>query len=183
MAPDQIDSHTALIVVDLQKGTVRNPLVHPVQQVIAHVVELLMAFRRHGLPVVLVKGNGMPAGRTTYGPRELPADWGVLIPELDHHADDLLVTKDGWGAFTGTGLHARLRELGVTEVVVAGLATSYGVESTARAAYDLGYHVVLAVDAVSDLSTDAHEHSLTRIYPALGQLATTEEIVALVNDR
>jgi nicotinamidase-related amidase len=183
MTLDALDPHTALIVVDLQKGTVRNPLVHPVEDVVAHGVELLSAFRRLGLPVVLVNGSGLPPGRTEYGQRELPADWGELIAEVDPRASDIIVTKTGWGAFIGTGLHDRLRELGVTQVVIAGLATSFGVESTARAAYDHGYHVVLAVDAMSDVSMESHEHTLTRVFPALGQLSTTDHVVGLLHPR
>jgi nicotinamidase-related amidase len=183
MSLDALDPHTALIVVDLQKGTVRNPLVHPVEEVVAHGVELLAAFRRHGLPVVLVNGNGPPPGRTEYSHRELPVDWSELIPEVDPQTGELTVTKTGWGAFTGTGLHDRLGALGVTQVVIAGLATSFGVESTARAAYDHGYNVVLVVDAMSDVSMDSHENSLTRVYPALGQLSTTDQVIALLDLR
>lgn len=181
MTLELIDAGTALVVVDLQNGTVRNPLAHPVEDVLAACVRLLSAFRERGLPVVLVNADGTPPGRTTYGSRELPADWAELLTDLGPAATDLLVTKEGWGAFTGTNLHERLLDLEVTEVVVAGIATSYGVESTARAAYDLGYHVVIAVDAVTDVSIEGHEHSLTRVYPALGELGTVEEIVGLLD--
>lgn len=182
MTVDQLDPKTALIIVDLQKGTVRNPLVHPAESVIASCVRLASVFRANGLPVVLINAEGTPPGRTAYGTRELPSDWAELVPELQVAADDLLVTKSGWGAFTGTDLHRQLLDLEVTQVVVAGLATSYGVESTARAAYDLGYHVVVATDAVSDVSADGHDGSLARVYPALGQLSTVDEIAALLAD-
>jgi nicotinamidase-related amidase len=73
-----------------------------------------------------------------------------------------------------------LRDRQVTEVVIVGLATNFGVESTARAAYDLGYHVVVVSDAVTGPMEDAHRNTLNRILPALGQVATTDEILALL---
>lgn len=172
---------TALVIVDLQQGTTSNPLVHPVEDVVAGCVRLAAAFRAARLPVVLVNAEGAPPGRTTYGPRPQPEGWADLVPELSPTSSDLLVTKEGWSALTGTNLHERLLDLGVTELVLAGLATSYGVESTARSAYDLGYHVVVATDAVSDVSVAGHEGSLARVYPALGTLATTDEIVHAID--
>ena len=75
------------------------------------------------------------------------------------------MTKQTWGAFTGTDLATHLRGLGVTQVVLAGVATSIGVESTARQAYELGFNVALVVDAMTDMNPDAHTNSVTRIFP------------------
>jgi nicotinamidase-related amidase len=130
---------------------------------------------------VLVHATGQPSGRTEYSPRKLPAGWSALIPELDPQPSDITITKTGWGAFTGTDLNDKLTRLGVTQVVLAGLATSFGVESTARTAYDHGYNVVLASDAMSDMSLESHDHSLTRVFPTLGQVRTTDQIVALLD--
>ena len=93
------------------------------------------------------------------------------------------MTKQTWGAFTNTGLNEHLKNLGVTQVVIAGVATSIGVESTARQAHELGYHVTLAIDAMMDLNPDAHANSTTRIFPRLGETGTTQEIVALLDKR
>ncbi|WP_440710805.1 cysteine hydrolase [Herbiconiux sp. YIM B11900] len=178
----ELDSTIALVVVDLQVGTTSNPTAHPVEAVIGHAVDLVSAFRRRGLPVVLATVDGMPAGTTAYGSgaREYPPAWSALRPELDPQADDVLLTRRTWSAFAGTELDSRLRGLGVTQIVLAGLATSFGVESTARAAYDLGYGVVLAVDAMTDPNPDSHEASVARVFPALGQTGTADEIVALL---
>jgi nicotinamidase-related amidase len=97
--------------------------------------------------------------------------------ELDAQPDDLRVTKQTWGAFHGTDLDAQLQAHGVTQVVVTGVATSAGVESTARAAHEHGYNVVLATDAMTDLSAEAHDNSVERIFPRLGETATTAEIL------
>lgn len=93
------------------------------------------------------------------------------------------MTKRSWGAFTNTDLYEHLRELGVTQVVIAGVATSIGVESTARQAYEHGFHVTLAVDAMTDMNPDAHHNSVTRIFPRLGETGTTDEIIELIDKR
>ncbi len=94
-----------------------------------------------------------------------------------------MVTKRTWGAFTNTDLAAHLKQLGVTQVVLAGVATSIGVESTARQAHEHGFTVALAIDAMTDLNADAHTNSITRIFPRLGETGTAQEIIELLNKR
>ena len=175
-----LDPKTALIVIDLQKGIVSYlPTAHPIGGVLARATVLTAAFRRHCLPVVLVNVTGGAPGRTEQSRslEGLPADWADLVPELNAQPDDLLVTKKTWGAFTNTDLEARLKALGVTQVVIAGVATSVGVESTARHAYELGFNVTLALDAMTDLSLEAHDNSVALIFPRLGETGSTQEIV------
>jgi nicotinamidase-related amidase len=171
-----IDSRTALVIIDLQKGIVAFPTIHPIGDVVQHAATLAAAFRRHRLPVVLVNVDGGAPGRTEQARRTeaFPAGWADLVPELDRQPQDHLVTKQTWGAFTNTGL---------TQVVIAGVATSIGVESTARQAYALGFNVALAVDAMTDMNPDAHANSVTRIFPKLGETGTTAEIVDLLETR
>ncbi|MEP7765527.1 isochorismatase family protein [Sanguibacter sp. 25GB23B1] len=178
----ELDAQIALVVVDLQVGTTANPTAHPVEGVITHAVHLVDAFRTRALPVVLATVTGTPAGRTAHGAgaREFPPAWSELRPELDQQPDDLVVTRRTWSAFAGTDLDAQLRERGITQIVLAGLATSFGVESTARQGYDLGYGVVLAADAMTDPRQESHDASVQRVFPALGQVATADEIVALL---
>lgn len=185
MSITAIDRHTALLVIDLQKGIVAYPTVHPVESVLAHASELARAFRRHGLPVVLVNVEGGAPGRTEQPRRggERPADWSELVSELDQQPDDIVLSKRSWGAFTHTSLESRLRKLGVTQLVIAGIATSIGVESSARQAYELGFNVSLALDAMTDMSTQAHENSVQRIFPRLGETGTSAEIVAMLDRR
>jgi nicotinamidase-related amidase len=132
--------------------------------------------------VVLVNVAGGAPGRTEQPKRmgELPADWAELVPELDAQAGDHLVTKRTWGAFAHTDLHEHLQKLGVTQVVIVGVATSIGVESTARQAYELGYNVTLATDAMTDMNADAHENSVARIFPRLGETGSTADVIALL---
>ncbi|EQD67358.1 isochorismatase hydrolase [mine drainage metagenome] len=182
MALTTLDAQTALVVIDLQKGIVALPTAHPVAAVVKHAHALAAAFRSHGLPVVLVNVAGGAPGRTEQARRlgELPDDWADLVAELDRQPQDHTVTKRTWGAFTGTDLAEHLRKLGVTQVVIAGVATSIGVESTARQAYERGFNVALAVDAMTDMSPEAHLNSVTRIFPRLGETGTTREIIDLL---
>ncbi|MFC4764910.1 isochorismatase family protein [Dyella koreensis] len=179
MAITTLDPKTALIVVDLQKGVVAYPTAHPVGDVIKHASELAAAFRQHGLPVVLVNVTGGAPGRAEQSSvlGELPADWAELVPELNPHPQDHTVTKRTWGAFSHTDLDAYLKARGVTQVVIAGVSTSIGVESTARQAHEHGFHVTLALDAITDRHADAHLNSVTRIFPRLGETGTTKDIL------
>jgi nicotinamidase-related amidase len=183
MTITSLDPNTALIVVDLQKGLLAYPTTQPIGDIIGRASALADAFRRHGLPVVLVNVAGGAPGRTEQvRPRgEFPAGWTDLVPELNQAPQDHLVTKRTWGAFAHTGLEAHLKTLGVTEVVIAGVSTSVGVESTAREAYACGFNVALAVDAMTDTSAEAHLNSVTRIFPKLGETGATEEIIALLD--
>jgi nicotinamidase-related amidase len=179
-----LDPKTALLLIDLQKGIVGMATVHPSAEVVKRAAALAEAFRRHGLPVVLVNVDSLAPGRTEQQAPNLaafPADWTELVPELNRQPQDHTVTKRTWGAFTGTGLHEHLKSLGVTQVVIAGIATSAGVESTARQAHEFGFNVTLATDAMTDLRLEAHENSVRQIFPRLGETATADEIVGLID--
>ena len=73
-----------------------------------------------------------------------------------------------------------MRQRGVTQVLLAGIATSAGVEATARSAYDHGYNVVLIVDAMTDRDADAHRHSVEKIFPRLGETDPTDNLLKLL---
>lgn len=180
-----LDPASALIVVDLQRGIVASPVAHPIAPVIANAALLMKAFRHHGLPVILVNVDGVPSTRTEIPSNVagLPDGWTVLVPELDAQPSDHRVSKQSWGAFTATDLHSYLQQHGITQVVIAGVATSIGVETTARQARERGYNVALAIDAMTDGSAEAHENSVTRIFPRLGETGTTAAIVALLVQR
>ncbi len=181
----QLDTTPALVVIDLQKGIVGFPTVHPIAEIIARTAQVARAFRERGLPVVLVNVSGMAPGRTDAGrPKfSFPPDWTELVPELEQQPGDHLVTKQRWGAFLGTTLDDDLRRRGVTQIVLTGVATSAGVESTARSAYDLGYHVALVLDAMTDMDPDSHRHTVEKIFPRLGETATTEDVLKLLQER
>ncbi|MEV5199640.1 isochorismatase family protein [Streptomyces sp. NPDC053720] len=182
MTATALDPRTALVVIDLQKGIVGRETAHPAADIVANSVALADAFRAKGLPVVLVHVVDGAPGRneTPMGGGGPPADWADIVPELGPRDGDIVVTKRTWGAFHGTDLDLRLRRGGVTQIVLAGIATSIGVESTARAAHEHGYNVTIATDAVTDMDADAHRNSVEKIFPRLGETDTTEAIVALL---
>ena len=101
---------------------------------------------------------------------------------MERHPDDYLVSKQRWGAFLGTSLDDYLGQRGVTQVFVTGVATSLKVVSTARSAYDLGYNVMLVVDAMTDRNADAHRHSVEKIFPRLGETATADDVLRLLEE-
>jgi nicotinamidase-related amidase len=179
----KLDPISALIVIDLQKGIVGMPTVHPAGEISSRAGQLARAFRERNLPVVLVNVSGRAPGRTDAGMPNftLPPDWTELVPELDRQPGDQLVTKQRWGAFLGTDLGDYLRRRGVTQIVLTGVATSIGVESTARSAYDLGYNVTLILDAMTDRDAAAHAHTIEKIFPRLGETGTTADLLKLLS--
>jgi nicotinamidase-related amidase len=182
MAVTALDPKTALIVIDLQKGIVSLPTAHPIEGVVKYVIDLADAFRKQGLPVVLVNVSGAPSVRTEQ-PRANPAfpeGWTDLIPELNRQPQDHVVTKVTPGAFTKTDLEAHLRGLGITQIVIAGVATSNGVEVTARQAYELGFNIAFPIDAMTDSAADAHNYSVTRVFPKIGETGTADEIISIL---
>jgi nicotinamidase-related amidase len=186
MALTTLDPNTALIIIDLQKGIVGLPGIDSVGDVIDNARALADAFRARGLPVVLVNVTGGAPGRTEQPPRQtgaFPEGWTDLIPELDRQPGDITVTKRTWGAFASTDLDARLKARGVTQVVIAGIATATGVEATARQAYEQGFNVTLAIDAMTDNRPEAHDYSIANVFPRLGETGTTREIIDLLPAR
>lgn len=134
---------------------------------------------------MLVNVAGVAPGRIER-PRHsesLPAGWTDFIPELDQKPGDVVVTKRTWGAFASTDLEDRLKALGVTQVVVTGVATGTGVEATARQAYEQGFNVTLALDAMTDRRPEAHDYSIRNVLPRLGETGTAQDIIDLLATR
>ena len=183
MALTSLDAKTTLLLIDLQNGIVALPTVHPIKDVVERASALAEAFRRRGLPVVLVNVTGGAPGRTEQVRMggERPAGWADFVPGLRQQPGDHTVTKWTWGAFTNTDLAGYLGQAGVTQVVIAGVATSLGVESTARQAHEHGFNVTLAIDAMTDMGAEAHASSVARIFPRLGETGTTQEIIGLLS--
>jgi len=184
MAITTLDANTALVLIDLQKGIVAMAGARRVENVVRNAAQLADAFRAHKLPVVLVNVAGVAPGRTE-SPRlagAFPPEWIELAPELNAQASDIRVTKHSWGAFHDTNLQAQLQARGVTNIVLGGVSTSIGVETTARQAYERGYNVTLALDAMADLSDEAHENSIKRIFPRLGETGSTQDVLARLNE-
>ena len=132
---------------------------------------------------MLVNVAGRAPGRTEQGPRSsaaFSAGWTDLVPQLDQQPSDLVVTKRSWGAFATTDLERELKMRGVAQVVVAGVATSGGVEATARQAYEQGFHVTLSLDAMTNLHEESHAYSIGKVFPRVGETGSTQDIISML---
>lgn len=159
---------TALVIVDLMERIVALPLApRSGDEVAERSVELARAFRKAGAPVAVVRVERP-------GVVEQPP--GSALLEGVAEPGDIEVVKGAVGAFHGTGLDARLRERGVRTLVLTGIATNLGVESTARAAADHGYELVFVEDAMSALTEAEHRASVTLDMPRLGTVVTGRDL-------
>lgn len=176
-----VDRRAALIVVDLERGVIPYVDASTASSIVANAARLAAAFRDSGRLVVLtVQHPGGPPGRrdVPQAATTTPSDFTDLVPELHRRSTDLLVNKSQWGAITGTGLHGRLQAAAVTQVVLCGIATSMGVETTARTAWELGYNVLIVGDATADPSRERDEHSRRYIFPLISQMRDVNEVIA-----
>jgi nicotinamidase-related amidase len=179
---------TALVAIDLQKGIVGMPTrPHDAQAVVRNAAKLADTLRRNDMPVFLVrvtpsrdlKDGLRPMADQSSGMRGImPPDWSEIVPEMNPRESDFVVTKRQWGAFYGTELDLQLRRRGLDTIILCGIATDIGVESTARFAYEYGYQQIFAEDAMTAISAEGHQHAVKEIFPRLGRVRTTEEIIA-----
>lgn len=182
-----LDNGTALVLIDLQQGILALPTATPSARVLENGIALAEAFRAHRLPVVLVKvawspdGGDLPSANVDRpGPASAPPAAFSELPDRLAALADVVVTKRHWGAFTGTELDLQLRRRGVRRIVLGGISTSIGVESTARTAWEHSYELVFAEDATTDMDADSHAHSFGKIFPRIGKVSTTDEILTAV---
>lgn len=176
---------TALILIDLERGIVARELApHAAKDVVARCAQLATAVRSAGGTVVYVhvllhEMAHLPADSPMMPPGmpPPPAAASELVPEAGYKAgEDILITKRQWGAFYGTPLDLQLRRRGVKTVVMGGIATNFGVESTARAAAEHGYAVVFAEDAMSTMSAEMHTFAVSKLFPVIGLVRSAAEI-------
>ena len=177
---------TALVLIDLQNGILGMPLAPRNGAEIAETGrELARRFRAAGATVILVRVGWSPDFRDA-PPQTVdrpiarpeggfPAGWSELVEGLPEPAD-LVVTKRQWGAFHGTDLDDQLRRRGIRTVVLGGIATNFGVESTARQAWEHGYDLIIAEDATTSLSAEMHAFSVAHILPRVGRVRASSDI-------
>lgn len=179
-------SKTAIVVIDLQKGIASRPTrPHSNETVIANAARLVNAFRKNCMPVFLVNVGGTPEvalrpltdEHAAPSSEPMPADWMEFVPEVAPTPSDIVLTKRQWGAFYGTELDLRLRRGGLETIVLCGIATDYGVESTARFAYEYGYQQVFAEDAMGTWSEEQHLAAVKYVFPRIGRVRKTADIL------
>lgn len=177
-------SSTALVLIDLQHAiTALDVAPHSSATVVANCARLADACRARGATVVYVRVaiGEMAAHQTDVAharPASIPPNACEIVPEAGMQPGDFLVTKRQWGAFYASELDQILRRRGVKTIVMAGIATNIGVESTARAAFDQGYDLVFAEDAMSTFSAEMQDFAVTRIFPRMGRVRSTEQVLA-----
>jgi nicotinamidase-related amidase len=179
-------SKTALVLIDLQKGIVTMP---GGEEVVEKAVKLIHTFRENNGFISFVRVN-FHDGKDALAPAtdqpknkaamERPADWAELDPKLGVNEKDYIVTKRQWGAFFGTDLDVQLRRRGIDTIVLCGIATNIGVESTAREAFQHGYNQIFITDAMTTFSKEEHESSIRFTFPKIGKVRTTEEFLSQV---
>ena len=176
----------ALVVIDLQKGIVAPPVQpHSAASVIANASRLAAACRARGAFVVLVHVGPSPDGKDALlhitvpvPPRPPPvSDWDEFIPEVGPKPGDHVVRKRQWGAFYGTDLDLQLRRRGIDTIILCGISTNFGVESTARDAYERGYHQIFVEDACSSRAAEDHAFPFRAIFPRIGVVRTTADVL------
>jgi nicotinamidase-related amidase len=177
---------TALVVIDLQKGIVgRQTDPHAAADVVKNAAAIAAAFRKKGMPVFLVHvafsadGKDMlrPVVDAPWPTQTPPPDWTEIVPEMGPQPGDFVITKHQWGAFYGTELELALRRRGITSIVLCGIATNIGVESTARFAFEYGFNQIFAEDAMAAMSVEEHALTVAKIFPRIGLVKKTGEIL------
>ena len=175
---------TALVLIDLQHGIVARPTApYSGEEVVSKAVLLANKFREKGALVVYVRvdlGNMQPiladVSRASNEPQP-PAIASELLPEAGVQPGDLVITKRHWGAFSGTDLEHQLRKRGIQTIVLGGIATNYGVESTARAATGVGFDLVVVEDATTTLTAEAHRFAYEYIFPRIARVRSTAQVL------
>ncbi|MBS0055255.1 hydrolase [Yersinia sp. Marseille-Q3913] len=183
---------TALVLIDLQQGILpyaKGP--YSAEQVIAINARLADKFRQLGAPVVLVRVGWsdsfaealkQPVDQPSPAPEGgLPESWWRFPEQLAVSDQDIKVIKHQWGAFYGTDLDLQLRRRGIKTVVLAGIATNIGVESTARTAWELGYELVIAEDGCSTASAEMQQFAVNHIFPRISRVRSSTEILAALD--
>jgi nicotinamidase-related amidase len=183
---------TALVLIDLQQGIVSRPIAPRLgPEIVQNSVRLAAKFRALGATIVLVRVAFQPDHKdflnvpvdspVGLNPKSLPSNWADIVPEVGPQPGDIVITKRQWGAFYGTELDLQLRRREVRTLVVAGISTNIGVESTARSAYEHGYAQVFVEDAMASFSAEAHEFTVKNIFPRIGNVRSTEEVLAALS--
>lgn len=180
---------TALVVIDLQRGIVaRDTVPHTTAEVVQRSARLLGAARAAGVLPVLVHVGGAAdfSDRVRRSADEqmlsgpLPDGWSEFVDEFAPRDGDVVILKRQWGAFYGTDLDLQLRRRSIDTLILCGIASEFGVESTARDAWERNFRQIFVEDAMSGLTEQSHRNAIERIFPRIGHVRDTEQVLALL---
>jgi len=180
----QLDAiSTALILIDLQKGVLSMPVQpHSADAVYTRSMLLAQRFRSAGALVVRVRvAFASDLADAVRQPVDQPTNYAALKAGWDEFPEppalsDVVITKHQWGAFYGTELDLQLRRRGIRTIVLGGISTNLGVESTARSAAEHGYELVVAEDLCSGGSAEMHAFSFAHILPRLARVTASDTL-------
>jgi nicotinamidase-related amidase len=179
-------STTALVAIDLQHGIVNLETVpHVSADVVSRTAQITKALRAAGGTIIFVRVTNREDGADALSPTTdivppapapKPSYWAELVPKLGLKDSDIIVTKRQWGAFYGTDLELHLRRRGIRTIILTGIATNIGVESTARDAFERGFDQIFVEDATAALNADAHKGSFA-LFGRMGRVRSTEQVL------
>ena len=193
---------SALVLVDITQGMLKLPIFgNDGDTVLSKAIALAEAFRAHDALVVLTANAGRPGGPAVQGkgvglvgaPMPIERDmsvvmsaagqpgFGELPSELGPKPTDHFIRKHSWGAFFATDLDLQLRRIGVKTLVIGGIASNFGAETTAREAKAHGYNVVFVTDVMRALTAEEHEHCLRFTFPMIGQVRTAKDVLDAIS--
>jgi nicotinamidase-related amidase len=178
-------TETALVVIDLQKGIAAMPTKpYPAHDVIENAAKLVNTFRINEMPVFLVHVTttkdtmlNVISDESFSRPSAPSPHWAEFVSEIAPTPKDIIIDKKQWGAFYGTDLELQLRRRKMDTIVLCGIATDYGVESTARFAYEYGFQQIFAEDAMASRSDEQHNAAVNFIFKRMGRVRKTNEIL------
>ncbi len=185
-------SKTALVVIDLQKGIVGiSTAPYSASSVVANAAKLAGEFRINQMPVILVRVTPSKDGKDALQPVAdnptsmnvpRPPDWAEIVPELGPEPGDIVITKRQWGAFYGTELDLQLRRRKIDTIVLCGISTNIGVESTARFAFEYGYQQIFVEDACAARSQAEHDNAVKTTFMRIGRVRKTDELLGVLRE-
>ena len=177
---------TVLLIWDIQNRLVHN--IFNTQSFLESNKNIIAAAKKHSVQVVFSKITPLPENfespvRKYFLKKRFASQQQVpngLDLTLEPTGNDIVIPKNTASMFIGTNFEMLLRNADITTVAITGIATEYGVESTARDASNRGFFPVIITDAVSSYNLEAHNRSLENIKSMSIQL-TSEEIISLWN--
>jgi ureidoacrylate peracid hydrolase len=193
---------TALLLFDVLNGHVRTPDAQARWRPVVEAAALLLAAARahrvmvayacaahradnattaHTLRDTDNRLRPLDPGAAAFRPVVAAGTWEAqVIDELAPAPGDYVVPKYRWSAFHQTCLELALRTRGIDTLIVAGGSTDVGVASTAYAARDLDYNVVVASDACTSPERDNHEQFMKRVFPRMARVRTAAQVAAML---
>ncbi|HCV9035265.1 isochorismatase family protein [Staphylococcus aureus] len=170
---------TALVLIDLQEGILKMDYApYTAENVVQNANKLIDVFRKNNGFIVFVRVKFYD-GKDALQPNSmvsLPPKEGDDYSRFHH-----LLDKRHFSAFVGTDLDLQLRRRGIDTIVLGGVATHVGVDTTARDAYQLNYNQFFVTDMMSAQNETLHQFPIDNVFPLMGQTITTNDFLNILN--